>query len=304
MTTNTIDLSLIPLPDAVEEIDPPVILAQWIAALIAADPAYNGLVESDPAYIQGEAISYREGRLRQRINEAVNAVFLATSTGNDLDVKAADYGVVRRVIDPGDPDAVPPRDPEYEGDDEFRQRVWLSMQALSVAGPYGAYLYFSLSASPDVLDAKPYGPEDHNLPGEVHIYVLSRIGDGTANQALLDIVLAVLSDEDVRPLTDYVTVHSATITTYTISATLHLKPGPDPQSVKNAAMQAAQAYADSVHRIGQPVAESGIYKALHQSGVDRVTLDSPVGDLIPVMGEAFYCSGITLAFDIEGNGGA
>ncbi|AYN26528.1 hypothetical protein D8682_05650 [Buttiauxella sp. 3AFRM03] len=74
------------------------------------------------------------------------------------------------------------------------------MQALSVAGPYGAYLYFALSASPDVLDAKPYGPEHYNLLGEVHVYVLSRTGEGTADQALLDTVLRALNDEDVRPL--------------------------------------------------------------------------------------------------------
>ncbi|OAT26727.1 baseplate assembly protein J [Buttiauxella ferragutiae ATCC 51602] len=299
MTTNTIDLSQLPLPDAVEIIDPVVILAEWIQLLISKDPTYNGLVESDPAYIQGEATSYRESNLRQRVNDAVKAIFLATATGSDLDVKAADYGVPRLLIDPGDPDAIPPRDPVYESDDAFRSRVWLSMQALSVAGPYGAYLYFALSASPDVLDAKPYGPEHHSLPGEVHIYVLSRTGDGTADQALLDAVLLALNDEDVRPLTDYVTAYTAVITTYTIEATLHIKQGPDPQSVKDAALQAAQAYVDSVHRIGQIVAESGIYQALHQPGVDRVTLTAPVGDLIPVIGQAFYCSGITLNMSLE-----
>jgi phage-related baseplate assembly protein len=303
MTTNTIDLSQLPLPDAVEDIDPEVILAEWIQYLVGKDPNYTGLVESDSAYIQGEAISLRESNLRQRVNEAVGAIFLATAKGHDLDVKAADYGVIRQLIDPGDPDAIPPRDPTYESDDKFRERVWLSMQALSVAGPHGAYVFFALSASPDVLDAKSYGPKQHNLPGEVHVYVLSRVGDGTADQALLDTVLLTLNDEDVRPLTDYVTAYTAVITTYTIEATLHIKQGPDPQSVKDAALQAAQAYVDSVHRIGQIVAESGIYQALHQPGVDRVTLTSPVGDLKPVMGQAFYCSGINLNMSLETTSG-
>lgn len=299
MTTGTIDLSQIPLPDAIEEISEEQILSEWINYLVGKDPAYTGLVESDPAYIQGEATSYRESILRQRINEAVSATFLATATGADLDVKAADYGVVRQLIDPGDPDAIPPREPIYESDEELRSRTWLSMQALSVAGPSGAYLFFALSASPDVLDAHPYGPEDHDLPGEVHVYVLSRTGDGTADQALLDTVLQALSGDDVRPMTDYVTTYSAAIVTYQIDATLYLKPGPDPQSVLDAANQAAQTYADNMHRIGQIVAESGVFQALHQPGVERVELRNPTGDLIPTIGQAFFCSGITLDSSLE-----
>lgn len=298
MTAGTIDLSLIPLPDAVEEIDPETILRDWIRLLIEKDDAYTGLVESDPAYIQGEALAYRESILRQRINEAVTATFLATATGKDLDVKALDYGVVRQIEVPGDPDAIPPRDPVYESDDDFRTRVWLSMQALSVAGPTGAYIFHALSASPDVLDTYPYGPEDHNLPGEVHIYVLSRTGDGTADQALLNTVLQAFND-DVRPLTDYVKTFSASVTTYTIDATLHIKPGPDPQSVVDAALLATQEYVESVHRLKQSVAESGIHQALHQPGVERVAMTSPVGDLIPAMGQVFYCGGITLNMSVE-----
>ncbi|AYN26709.1 hypothetical protein D8682_06730 [Buttiauxella sp. 3AFRM03] len=75
MTTNSIDLSQLPLPDAIEEIDPEVIIVEWTQSLISKDPNYTGLVESDPAYIQGEAVAFRESNLRVRVNEAVGQHF-------------------------------------------------------------------------------------------------------------------------------------------------------------------------------------------------------------------------------------
>lgn len=295
MTQETIDMSQLPLPAAVEEIDPELILSLWLADLTGRDPDYDGLLESDPAYIQGEAVSYRESLLRQRINEGVQATFLATAVGDDLDVKAADYGVVRLIITPADPDAVPPVEAEYESNEVLRQRTWLSMQALSVAGPYGAYRYHALSASSDVFDVAVLGPESHELPGEVHIYLLSRTGDGTASAELIDTVQTALNDEDVRPLTDYVRIFSATPVSYGIEAILHIQPGPDAQSVQDAAEEAMQSYSDSRFRIGKTPAISGIYAALQQPGVELVELITPIAEFPVVETTAYYCGSITLS---------
>jgi phage-related baseplate assembly protein len=89
------------------------------------------------------------------------------------------------VIKPGDPLAVPPVEPELEGDAAFRERIQLSWAQLNTAGARNAYRFHAKSADTDVLDADAYGPETHNRPGYVDVYVLSRTGDGTAGQPCL-----------------------------------------------------------------------------------------------------------------------
>jgi len=74
----------------------------------------------------------------------------------------------------------------------------------------------------DVKDIQAVSPE----PGEVVVYVLSRTGNGEASPELLSIVEAALNAEDIRPLTDHVTVSSATIVPYAVEAELITLPGP------------------------------------------------------------------------------
>ncbi|WP_309232514.1 baseplate J/gp47 family protein, partial [Enterobacter sp. JMULE2] len=193
MSTKMIDLSRIPPPDIVENIDPEKILQEWIAALVAGDAAYDGLLESDPAYIQGEAISNRESLLRQRVNEAIRAVLLASSKGDDLDQLGGNFGVERLITAPAQPDAIPPVDAVYESDDAYRERIQLSWSRLSTAGAWDAYKYFASGADGDVLDVEAYGPETHGMPGQVLIYVLSRTGDGTASSELIAAVHAAVN---------------------------------------------------------------------------------------------------------------
>ncbi|MCP6059545.1 baseplate J/gp47 family protein, partial [Klebsiella pneumoniae] len=83
----------------------------------------------------------------------------------------------------------------------------------------------------DVLDADAYGPETHNRPGEVDVYVLSRTGNGEAGGGLIEKVMNKLSADEVRPLTDYVSVKSASIASYAVKAELEIPDGPDAQTV-------------------------------------------------------------------------
>lgn len=145
------------------------------------------------------------------------------------------------------------------------------------------------------MDAEAYGPQTHNRPGEVDVYVLSRTGSGTAPQALLDTVSHALNEDEVRPLTDYVTVQSAVLSEYAVVATLDIPDGPDAQTVLESARAALETYVAQVHRIGGVAPLSGIYRALHQPGVTRVHLEQPTADIEAKTGSAPYCSAITLS---------
>ncbi|WP_234817405.1 baseplate assembly protein [Candidatus Williamhamiltonella defendens] len=158
-----------PDPDVVQPLDYDSILSEMLADLRHRAPELTALVASDPAYKILEVAAYRELLLRQRVNDAGRSVMLAYAKGKDLDHLAALFGVSRLVIDPGNPDAIPAFPATYEDDERLRQRIPLSLEGYSTAGPIGAYVYHTLAASGDVKDVSVTSPS----PGEVRVTVLS-----------------------------------------------------------------------------------------------------------------------------------
>ncbi len=230
----TIDLSQLPKPTIIEELDFEAILIDVKALMVAAFPADQqsavaaalGL-ESEPLNIIAQAMAYRELLLRQRINEGVAACMLSHSTGDDLDNIAANLDTERLTITA----ATDTTDAVTESDEALRLRAQAAFEGMSVAGPSAAYEYFARSASGKVADVKASSP----APAEVVIAVLSTEGDGTASPELLADVAEAVNDEEVRPLGDRVTVRSAEIVDYEINATLYLYPGPESEPIINAA---------------------------------------------------------------------
>lgn len=287
---SAIDLSQLPEPSVVETLDYEQIVAQMLADLQARDPVFTALLESDPAYKVLEVAAYRELLLRRRVNDAAMAIMLAYAKGADLDQIGANYNVARLVLDAGDPAATPPVPPTYESDDDYRRRIQLSFEGYTTAGSTASYIFHGLSADADVKDVQPISP----TPGVVVVYVLSRTGDGTASSELIATVNAALNGERIRPMTDQVTVQSASIVDYAITAELVIFPGPDSSVVRQAALDTITAYAETQRRIGYDITLSGIYHALHQSGVQNVVLASPTADIVIGDGEASYCTAITI----------
>lgn len=285
-----INLAQVAPPDVIEPLDFEQILAAMLADLLERAPELDAQVESEPLMKLLEVCAYRELQLRARINDAARAVMLPYSTGADLDNLGSLFGVERLLISPAVPTAVPPSAAVYESDSDFRYRIQLSLEGLSTAGPEGAYIFHALSADGQVLDASATSPS----PGQVLITVLSRSGTGVPDAALLSTVLAKLSDESVRPLTDYVHVQAATIAQYQVTATLYFYAGPDREVIMANARAALEGYTNGQHRLGLDVTLSGIYAALHQPGVQRVDLASPAANLVVNRQSASYCTAITL----------
>lgn len=281
-----VDLSQLAVPDVVETLDFEAILAAMLADLRARDPEFDALVESDPAFKILQVAAYRETILRQRVNDAAKAVLLAYAGGADLDQIAANYNIARLVIDAGDPDAIPPVPPTLETDASLRRRVQLSFEGFSTAGPVGAYIFHALGADPDVLDVSVDSP----APGDVVVTILSRQGDGTASAGLITTVDGVLSADQIRPLTDNVTVQSAAIVNYTVEAVLTLFNGPDSAVVLAQAEAALAAYIADTQRLGRDITRSAVFAALHQPGVQNVALASPAADIVITPAQAPFCT--------------
>lgn len=287
-TSTAVDLSRLPAPDVVETLDFETILARLKADFLARWPAFDAFVESDPALKLLEVCAYQELVLRQRVNDAARAVMVAFAGGADLDQLGAIFGVLRREITPADPSTNKPA--VLEDDSDLRRRILLAPDSYSVAGPTAAYVFHALSASGDVADASATSP----APGEVLVSVLSIDGDGTAPQALLDQVEAAVGGDDVRPLTDQVTVQTAEIVEFAIAAQLTLYAGPDADLILGAATAGLQALLTDNRRIGRDITRSALFSALHVAGVQNVDLVEPAADIVIADTQAAFATAIDL----------
>ena len=287
-TSTAIDLSRLPPPDVVEALDYETILAELTADLAARLPSFTAFLESDPAIKILQIVAYRELLLRQRVNDASRAVLVAFAAAGDLDHIAALFGVARLELTPADPQTGAAA--VMEADDDLRQRVLLAPDSYSVAGPRSAYVFHALSADGAVLDASATSP----APGEVVVSVLTGDGDGTAPAELLALVDAAVGADDVRPLTDQVTVQSAGILPFDIEAELTLYPGPDPQLILTTASDGLDAMLANNRRIGRDITRSAIFGALHVAGVQNVSLAAPLADVVADDTQAAFAENITV----------
>ena len=125
--TSAIELSQLAPPNVIEPLDFDTILESLLSSINKQIPDY-ALLESDPAVKILELAAYRELLIRQRINDAAKSVFLAHSSGNDLENLGALFGVYKELD---------------EDEERFRKRIPLSLESYSMAGTSGAYEYHS-----------------------------------------------------------------------------------------------------------------------------------------------------------------
>jgi phage-related baseplate assembly protein len=102
---------------------------------------------------------------------------------------------------------------DAETDDQYRYRLWLAPESFSTCGPRGAYEFWALSASPDIIQCVVYSAPE--IAGEVWLYPLLR-GGQLPTSDVLALVQAACSANVKRPVTDYVTAKEATAFTYTL----------------------------------------------------------------------------------------
>lgn len=294
-----IDLSQLPQPEVVEQIDYEIILKTGLdefhqkMADLGID--YPRLIESDPAYKLAEVFAYRETLLRQRANQSALAVLLAYAEKSDLDHKAAEKNLTRKVITPADNTTVPPTPAVMESDPALRQRVQLAPEGYTTAGSEGSYIFHTKNADVRIKDVEPTSPSE----GVAAIYILSTEGNGTASEELITIVDQALNKKIIRPLTDHVHIYSASIIQYRVEAVLEIADGPDKNIVLKQAFDKVKEYTDAVHKLNAKVSLTGVIGALQRDGVVDIDLVEPLAKIEPVSGQAAYCTEIKLTIKEE-----
>lgn len=286
-----IDLSGLPAPNILAPLDFEAELTELKAELIVADPQLaNALtLESEPLTKILELFAYRLMLKTNHINQTAKSMLLAYATGTTLDHLAAGVGVERLLVKLGNSAAVPPISDVMESDAALLRRVQLEPESAS-AGSKGAYLFWALSADGDVRDASVVTAS----PGRVTVYVQSH-KDAVASDVLRELVRLAVDIDERRPFTDSVRIAAGQPQDWSLQAELTLYPGPDKDVVIDAARAALDKYIEQVRHLGYDVTISGLYHALHQAGVQRVSLLQPTADISLPDGKYANCVGVDIS---------
>ncbi|WP_339045272.1 baseplate J/gp47 family protein [Candidatus Mesenet endosymbiont of Agriotes lineatus] len=241
-------------PNVIEPLNFEEILSRMKAELVKKDPNFSALVESDPAIKILEIAAWRELLLRQRINEAACANLLAFATDTDLEHLAEFYGVERKGT---------------EDDERLRKRIKAKIVGWGAAGGKEHYRYHALSADIRVKDALV----SSLIPGSVEIAILST--EGIPSKELLSIVKEQVTQDDVRVLTDTVTVVGCNIIPVDIYAKINVLS----DTIENIKKQFIQKF-EFTKRLGWNVTRSWIIAHLFTEGVENIELIEPKEDII------------------------
>lgn len=163
---------------------------------------------------------------------------------------------------------------DIESDDDFRERIQLAPESFSCAGPTGAYEYWAKTASSLIADVKPYSPS----PGCVAICVLMS-GGKLPEPEILEKVLAICTDDKIRPLTDNVSAIAPTQVSYDIEVTYYIS-----KANENLADNISVAVENSVAeytlwqkiKLGRDIDPSELIYKMKAAGASRVTVVNPV----------------------------
>lgn len=270
---DTIDLSLLPAPDVIEQVDYERLFGEMLTKLVSLDSDFAEVLESDPAAKVLQSGAFTRMLDRQRVNEAALAVMLAYARGRDLDRLGQLWGTERLTV------GVDAKGrPAKEIDDRFRRRIRYAAEAQGAAGSPGAYCYWALTLAPQITDASAV----HISPGNVRVTMLGTAADGRPAPADLAVVRSAFGDPKnrIRPLTDAVSVTAPDVVPYALKADIWILPGPDSNLVMDKVKASYATTKSGRRRLGVDMPSSVLHATLQQHGVSRVDIETPSANVI------------------------
>ena len=276
------DLSALPPPAVIEQLDYEAILAAHRADLIARHPEAAEVIalESEPLTKLLESHAYRELLYRARVNDAARRQLLAFASGTDLDHKGAFYGLPRL---PG------------EGDERYRLRIQLRIRALAGNGTREAYELAALTAAPGLRAARATQP----TPGTVLVLLWPAApADGPAALAT---VTAALNADAQRILGVNLAVALARARPIHISARLTRLPNAPADLVAQLAA-ALPAVIEAGTALGQDLSRAWITARLMADGIAHVSYPNPAApaERTPLAVDEYAVAGTIQLIDAGG----
>ena len=162
-----------------------------------------------------------------------------------------------------------------EDAESLRERIRQAPEKFSNAGSRGAYRYHTFSAHQSIIDAAILSPS----PGRVNVHPLTDTGNPSPE--IINIVQEHLSDDKVRPLTDYVQVLPPEKIDFQINAELTLFLDSDADTVLSVCNSKLEEYKKNLSKkLGKNVIRTQIIAILNSVyGVYKIDLLSPAADI-------------------------
>ena len=282
----------LPEPTVFKTVDFEKILSEITADFVARHTSYEEVVlESDPVKKVFESWAYARVTRNNEYNEDLKQTMLKYATGANLDMKAADLLIYRRVIKPADNTTNPPTPAVLESDESLRFRAQTSDRLAQVAGPKSAYERLSIEASEAVKEANVILPTP--TPGEVHVYLRGIKGDGKVSAATIKAVTAFLSAEDRRPLNDKVVVRSGKIIDANLALLVTYYTGYAKEEINKKITEKLMALNEFLS-FGDPLTYNLIHATARVPGVQNIEIFAPKNDILPASHEYVEIRGIEI----------
>ncbi len=163
---------------------------------------------------------------------------------------------------------------EREEDEDYYNRMRESMESFSTAGPANSYVYHAKSVSAAVSDVAATSPE----PGVVDVRVLLQNSE-QPTEAVIAEIEEKLNAEDVRPLTDVVTVSAPEEDQFEIDITFYIERNNQTSSniIERDARAAVEKYISwQTSKMGRDINPSYLVQTVMSAGIKRVEVRKPV----------------------------
>lgn len=167
---------------------------------------------------------------------------------------------------------------EQEGDDAYYQRMRESMESFSTAGPVNAYIYHAKSVNAAIVDVAATSP----VPGVVDIRVLLQGGE-QPTEAVLQEIQEKLNADNIRPLTDMVTVSAPEENLFEIDVTFYIQRNTQASSsIIDRDVRAAveEFICWQTEKMGRDINPSYLTKLIMAAGVKRVEVRKPCFQIV------------------------
>lgn len=231
---------------------------------ITADGQIFFALDKDVIFASGETKKTAQATC-QSAGEVGNN-FLAGEISKIVDVQPFLKSIVNVTKSEGGADT--------EDDESLRERIHEAPESFSNAGSSGAYAFWAKSTSALISDVAV----DSETPGTVQVYVLLK-GGVLPEAEMLNAVLKTLSADNIRPLTDEVSVLAPQVESYDVDLSywIDLENQTIARQITEAAEAAVQDYiAWQSSRIGLDINPDELVYRLKSAGVKRVEVRSPV----------------------------
>lgn len=162
---------------------------------------------------------------------------------------------------------------EIESDEELTERAYMAASSYSVAGPADAYIYHAKQARADIGDVIAYSP---SATAVNIVFILS--DGGLPGESDIQAVKDYLNADNIRPLTDNLTVMAPSEMEYNINLTYYINKNDSSQAtaIQTAVAQAVTDYQMWQRAIGRDITPSKLIQLVMDAGAKRTEVTAPV----------------------------